>query len=76
MPLWGLSLDRDMALSFGSRYVFEIDGEFPAVPAWMFSGIKSEERELITGGRYDVTHLDEVDGGVTVGLRFVEAIRL
>lgn len=75
MPLWGLSLDQDVALSFGSRFLFEVIGIFPAVPAWLSSGIKADERELITGGTYAVEALHEDDSGTThVRLRFVDAI--
>ncbi len=55
MPLWGVSLDPAVAQRFGtsdSRWIFQIEGPFPAVAAWSASGIKPEERELICGGRY------------------------
>ncbi|MGM7698475.1 hypothetical protein [Microbacterium sp. A84] len=75
MPLWGLSLDRDVALSFGRKFLFELIGPFPAFPAWIASGIKSEERELIAGGRYDVERIAEDPSGTTiVQLRFVETV--
>jgi hypothetical protein len=59
MPLWGASLDKGVAEGFGSRFIFEPLGSFPAIPAWAHSGIKPEERELILGGRYSI--IDEVD---------------
>lgn len=74
MPLWGLSLDRDVALSYGSAFLFELTGPFPAVPAWAASQIKDHERELITGGRYDVTRLERSSDRIVVGLRFVEVV--
>jgi hypothetical protein len=42
-----------------------IDGEFPAVPAWVHSGEKPEEQELITGGEYQVASVSQ-DGDTTV----------
>jgi hypothetical protein len=64
MPLWGVSLDRKVAEKFGTRFVLEVVGDFPAVPAWRASGIKDDEQELITGGEYRVLSLTE-DGGTT-----------
>ncbi len=55
MPLWGISLDRKVAESFGTRFVFEIEGPVRGVPAWRESGVKVDEAELITGGRYEVS---------------------
>jgi hypothetical protein len=43
MPLWGVSLDRAVADSFGTRFLFKLVGPFPAVPAWVASGVKGEE---------------------------------
>lgn len=75
MPLWGLSLDPDVALSFGTRFLFEMLGPFPAVPAWIASGIKSDERELVAGGRYSVERTSEDPAGTTiVQLRFVATV--
>lgn len=65
MALWGVSLDPGVADSYGGGFRFEIEGAFPGVPAWLWSGIKAEEREIVTGGRYDVSSVREV-GGVTV----------
>jgi hypothetical protein len=50
MPLWGVSLSPAVAAGFGTRFLFELVGEFPAVPAWVHSGIKADERELVIGG--------------------------
>ena len=66
MPLWGASLDRTVAESFGSRFVFELEGYFPAVPAWVYSGIKPEEQELVCGGRYVVASLEEISAEQTL----------
>lgn len=59
MPLWGVSLSRSVADEFGSRFLFEVVSDFPAVPAWVHSGIKGEEQELITGGRYRVVSQEQ-----------------
>ena len=75
MPLWGLSLDRDVALSYGSRFLFEIEGPFPAIPAWEASGLKADERELIAGGRYAVSGVTRAPEGAVVTLRFLELVR-
>lgn len=74
MPLWGLSLDRSVAASFGEGFLFELHGPFPAVPAWSASGIKEEERELITGGRYAVTSPNAGANGTVIGLRYLDPI--
>jgi hypothetical protein len=54
MPLRGLSLDRAITEQYGGRFLFEVIGPFPAVPAWLESGAVPEESELITGGIYTV----------------------
>jgi hypothetical protein len=73
MPLWGVSLSRAVAEGFGTRFLFEIVGSFPAVPAWLASGIKGEEQELITGGQYRVLSTRD-DGGTThVRLQWIGA---
>lgn len=77
MPLWGVSLDPEIAQSFGGaapRWIFEIVGEFRAVPAWLHSGIKSAERELICGGDFNV--LSMVDEGPTTRVRLEYARRV
>ncbi|WP_409332333.1 hypothetical protein [Trujillonella humicola] len=73
MPLWGVSLSPAVAAGFGTRFLFELDGPFPAVPAWTHSGIKAEEQELVTGGRYRVLSLEERDGTTHVRLRWIGA---
>lgn len=75
MPLWGLSLDREVALSFGNAFLFELIGPFPAIAAWTASLIKDDERELIAGGRYSVIGMDERAGGYDVKLEFIEALQ-
>ncbi len=39
MPLWGLSLDRAVTEQYGGRFLFEVVGPFPALPAWLESGV-------------------------------------
>jgi hypothetical protein len=73
MPLWGVSLSPDVAAGFGTRFLFELVGDFPAVPAWAHSGIKDEEQELVTGGRYRVLSQEERDGTTHVRLRWFGA---
>jgi hypothetical protein len=73
MPLWGVSLDRDKAREFGTRFLLEIVGEFPAVPAWVASGVTAQEQELITGGRYRVLSQTEDSGTTHVRLQWIGA---
>jgi hypothetical protein len=54
MPLWGFSLSEEMALSFGTRFVFRVHEPFHAIAAWQHSGVKPEEQELIGSGHYRV----------------------
>lgn len=76
MPLWGLSLDRDVASSFGTRFMFEVAGRFPAIAAWLASGLKHEEQELIAGGRYEIENVDDqADGTTLVRIRFADVLR-
>ncbi|MDZ8275722.1 hypothetical protein R2Q81_07130 [Microbacterium aquimaris] len=70
MPLWGVSLDPDVAASFGRRFTFVLEDEFPAIPAWVHSGAKAEEQELITGGVYEVTDMSDIDETTEVRLRW------
>jgi hypothetical protein len=62
MPLWGVSLSPEVAAGFGTRFLFELVGDFPAVPAWKHSGIKDDEQELVTGGRSRVLSQEDRDG--------------
>ena len=54
MPLWGVSLAEEIALSYGDHWLFVIEGPFHGIAAWQHSGIKEDEREVIVGGRYEV----------------------
>jgi len=54
MPLWGVSLSREIATSYGKRFLFVIEGPFHGVAAWRKSEIKATEQEVIAGGRYEV----------------------
>ncbi|MGY1640851.1 hypothetical protein ACI782_06910 [Geodermatophilus sp. SYSU D00703] len=73
MPLWGVSLSREVADSFGTRFLFELVGPFPAVPAWVASGVKAFEQELVTGGRYRVLSQEQRGGTTHVRLRWIGA---
>lgn len=75
MPLWGASFDARVAAGYGDRFTFVIQGPFPAIPAWVHSGIVAEELELICGGRYEI--LEPLDLGldnIVVNLSFIEAV--
>lgn len=76
MPLWGLSLDKNVALSFGDRFLFELVGSFPAIAAWQVSDYKHDERELIAGGRYDVIDVSTTGESTLVQLRYVGPVPL
>jgi hypothetical protein len=72
MPLWGVSLDFALAWKYGTgtshrfpRFIFEIVGPFPAIPAWVHSGYLPEEQELICGGEYKVVDTVVGEQGVT-----------
>lgn len=75
MPLWGVSLDKEVALAYGSRFLLEITGSFHGVAAWRESGIKADDRELITGGRYAVENVEERAGTTHAALREIRVIR-
>lgn len=73
MPLWGVSLDREIAESYRKQsdgFLFEIVGPFPAVASWTHSGIKAEEQELVAGGRYVVESMEESACTTHVRLRW------
>ena len=76
MPLWGVSLDRTIAESYGRRFLFLISGPFRGVAAWEASGEKREEQEIITGGRYEVLDVasSEHENSTVVRLREVATI--
>lgn len=73
MPLWGVSLSPEVAAGFGTRFLFELVGDFPAVPAGKHSWIKQFEQELVTGGRYRVLSQEECDGTTRVRLQWFGA---
>lgn len=72
MPLWGLSLSRSIADSYGGRFLFELVGAFPAIPTWIASGVKPDEQELIAGGRYRVENIERSDGLTHAQLSWVD----
>ena len=74
MPLWGASLHKKVADGYGTRFIFELHGPLPAIPAWKNSGIKHEERELILGGRYSIINDDKGSECRRISLRFLECI--
>lgn len=74
-PLWGLSLDRTITEQYGGRFLLEIEGPFPAVPAWIVSSVKADERELITGGRYEVNAIERSPGFTRATLHWAEALK-
>jgi hypothetical protein len=74
MPLWGVSLGRNIALGYGRRFLLEITGRFHGVAAWHESGIKADQREIITGGRYAVEHVEDRDGTTHATLREIALI--
>src|SRR3954453_18819633 len=45
MPLWGVSLDADVASGFGRRFLFVLEGPFHGVAAWVHSGLEEAQRE-------------------------------
>lgn len=75
MPLFGLSLDREVTVQYGGRFLLEMVGAFPAVPAWLASAVKAEERELITGGRFRVAGLERSDGFTLAKLQWAEPLQ-
>jgi hypothetical protein len=77
MPLWGVSLDKATALRYGGanmRFLFELEGPFHGLAAWRESGMKEEEREIITGGRYIVHRTHERDGILYTTMREIEQV--
>jgi hypothetical protein len=72
MPLWGLSLSRAITDQYGGRFLLQVVGPFPAVPAWLASGVKDEEQELISGGRCRVVQVTPGQTVTHVSLEWVE----
>ena len=73
MPLWGVSLDRQVAEGYGNRILFLIQGPFHGIAAWRESGIKEPEQEIITAGRYEV--LSSVPESLEEGATLVVELR-
>jgi hypothetical protein len=72
MPLWGVSLDEDVARSFGKGdlgFLFQIEGAFRGVAAWKESGEQKDQYEIITGGNYTVEDCHEEGSATIVILR-------
>ena len=68
MPLWGVSLDEEVARSFGKGdlgFLFQIEGSFRGVAAWKESGEQEDQYEIITGGHYTVKHCRR-EGSATI----------
>ena len=74
MRFWGASLDKEVAERYGKRFIFELHGPFPAIPAWVHSEIKPEERELILGGRYKIINDDAGSKCRRISLTFQNCI--
>ena len=69
MPLWGFSLSEDVARGFGDRFLFRLQGKFSALPAWLYSGTKDGEQEMIGGGGYRVLGARQEGETLVVDLR-------
>lgn len=76
MPLWGVSLDREVARGFGERFLFQLEGPFRGIPAATHSGHQAEQREIITGGDYTVVNVIDTDETTVVTLREDSPIRV
>lgn len=76
MPLWGFSMDRDVARSYGERFVFRLTGPMVGIPAWVHSGIKAEEAEVIASGTYAVEQIIDESGTTVVELRQIDRIAI
>ncbi|MGI3781922.1 MAG: hypothetical protein ACRYG2_14230 [Janthinobacterium lividum] len=74
MPLWGLSLDRTVTQTYGERFLLEVVGPFPAIPAWLVSHVKEDEQELVTGGRYAVESVERSEGTTLARLRWESSV--
>lgn len=75
MPLWGLSLDHRVSERYGERFLLEVLGAFPGIPAWLVSHVKEDEQELVAGGRYDVEAVERSGGATYARLRWVGPVR-
>ena len=74
MPLWGFSLDPQVALGYGSRFVFRLTGTFSAVPAWRHSSERFDELEMIGSGSYRVVEVQREGDSLFVDLEQIETI--
>jgi hypothetical protein len=74
IPLWSVSLDHDVAVRAGGSFRLEIEGAFPGLPAWTLSGLKEDDAEIITGGRYDVLGTYRDGSVIVVRLRYVKPL--
>jgi hypothetical protein len=75
MPLWGFSLRRDVAASYGTRFLFQIDGPFHGLPAWLVTDEQEDQAEIIASGSYEVSTEDQ-DESTIVTLREAGPVRL
>lgn len=73
MPLWGFSLREDVALAYGTRFIFRIEGPFRGVAAWQVSGDQEDQAEIIASGEYEV-HTEDQNGSTLVTLREVGGV--
>jgi hypothetical protein len=67
MPLWGFSLRKDIALGYGTRVLFRIEGPFHGVAAWLVTGEQEEQEEqaeIIASGAYQVRTEDVGDSTI------------
>jgi len=76
MPLWGFSLDDAVATSYGTKFRFELIGEFVGLAAWVHSGAKAEEAEIIGGGCYRVEEVGTRGDTTVFSLRQTAIINL
>jgi hypothetical protein len=76
MPLWGFSLSEEMALSYGTRFMFRVHGPFHAIAAWQHSGVNADEQELIGSGHYRVLETRRDGDTLIVDLEEQSLIRL
>jgi hypothetical protein len=74
MPLWGLSLNRAITAQYGGRFLFEVVGPLPAVPAWLASSVVPQEAEVNTGGTFSVDRIERFDSRTTATLRRTSAM--
>lgn len=76
MPLWGFSLDPAIARSYGTRFIFRLNGPLVGVAAWTQSDIKATEAEVIASGVYSVERVIEEHGSTVVELRQTDRIAI